>query len=322
MAVYTEVGPAEADRLLQRLGLGALTDLQGIRSGIENTNYYATTVRGQWVLTLFERLPADELPYYLQLMQHLAARGIPVPAPQPAPDGALVHTVAGKPASVVTRLPGSHRLRPDVHQAAQVGRMLARMHLAGLDFGMHQPHHRGLAWWSDTVPVVLPHLSPAQASLITEELAFQQHLAASPAGLALPRGPIHADLFRDNVMFDDTAGPDTLCGFFDFYFAGTETLLFDVAVCLNDWCADLDTGDLDEPRAAAFMAAYQAERALSHGESRAMPALLRAAALRFWVSRLWDWHLPRASALLTPKDPMHFERVLKSRIERPWHPAV
>ena len=132
MAVYTEVGFAEADALCQRLGLGVLTDLQGIRSGIENTNYYASTVRGQWVLTLFERLPADQLPYYLKLMQHLAARGIPVPAPQPATDGCLVHRVAGKPASVVTRLPGSHRLRPDADQAAQVGRMLARMHVRRL----------------------------------------------------------------------------------------------------------------------------------------------------------------------------------------------
>lgn len=320
MAVYTEVGFDEADQLCQRLGLGALTALQGIHSGIENTNYYATTVRGQWVLTLFERLSAVQLPYYLQLMQHLAARGIPVPAPQPAADGHLVHTLAGKPASVVTRLPGSHRLRPDAEHAAQVGAMLARMHLAGADFALQQPHLRGLEWWLETAPVVLPHLAPEQATLLQEELAFQQHLAASPAGRALPRGPIHADLFRDNVMFDDTAGPDRLCGFFDFYFAGTDTLLFDVAVCLNDWCADPASGALDEPRAAAFIAAYENERPLAAGEVRALPALLRAAALRFWISRLWDWHLPRSAALLAPKDPAHFERVLKSRIAEPWHP--
>jgi len=320
MAVYTEVSFAEADALVQRLGLGALTDLQGIGSGIENTNYYATTVRGQWVLTLFERLSRTELPYYLALMQHLAARGIPVPAPQPAPDGSLVHTVAGKPASVVTRLPGGHRLAPGVSHCQQVGRMLARMHTAGQSLPVAQPHLRGLAWWAETVPVVLPHLQPAQASLLVDELAFQQELADSPLGQSLPRGPIHADLFRDNVMFDDTAGPDTLCGFFDFYFAGTDWLLFDVAVCLNDWCCDLATGTLDEPRASAFMAAYRAERELTHGEIRALPALLRAAALRFWISRLWDWHLPRSAALLQPKDPTHFERVLRQRIANPWHP--
>ncbi len=322
MAVYTDVGFTEADALLQRLGLGALTDLQGIRSGIENTNYYATTARGQWVLTLFERLSAEQLPYYLQLMQHLAAQGIPVPAPQPDASGSVLHVVAGKPAAVVTRLPGSHRLLPDAAHCAQVGRMLARMHVAGLGFEQHQPHLRGLDWWLATAPVIRPHLTPEQAQLLDEELGFQQHLAASPAGQALPRGPIHADLFRDNVMFDDTAGGDMLCGFFDFYFAGTDTLLFDVAVCLNDWCADLHTGQLDEGRAAAFMAAYQQDRALTHGEVRAMPALLRAAALRFWISRLWDWHLPRDAALLQPKDPTHFERVLRSRIAQPWHPSV
>jgi len=320
MAVYTEVGHAEADALCQQLGLGPMTELRGIHSGIENTNYYATTVRGQWVLTLFERLSAEQLPYYLQLMQHLAAGGIPVPAPQPGPDGGLVHTVAGKPASVVTRLPGSHRLRPHAGHCAQVGGMLARMHLAGADFALHQPHLRGLAWWAETAPVVLPFLQPDQAVLLQEELMFQQNLAASATGQALPRGPIHADLFRDNVMFDDTAGPDRLCGFFDFYFAGTDTWLFDAAVCLNDWCSDTHSGELDEARAAAFMRAYEAERGLTHGEVRALPALLRAAALRFWISRLWDWHLPRSAALLSPKDPGFFERVLRHRIHTPWHP--
>ena len=322
MAVYTEVRFDEADALLRRLGLGALTDLQGIRSGIENTNYYASTVKGHWVLTLFERLAADQLPYYLQLMQHLASHGIPVPTPQPDATGALVHTVAGKPAAVVSRLPGSHRLRPDPDHAAQVGQMLARMHMAGLGFAMQQPHLRGLAWWTQTASVIQPHLAPEQALLLEQEIAFQQHMAASPAGQALPRGPVHADLFRDNVMFDDTAGGDRLCGFFDFYFAGTDALLFDVAVCLNDWCADLQTGLLDEPRACAFTAAYQKERALTHGEVRALPAVLRAAALRFWISRLWDWHLPGDAALLQPKDPTHFERVLRARIAQPWHPPL
>ena len=320
MAVYTEVGTDEAGALLGSLGLGPLTDLQGIRSGIENTNYYATTTRGQWVLTLFERLPAEQLPYYLRLMQHLAAHGVPVPAPQPDAQGSLLHRAGGKPAAVVTRLPGSHRLLPDGDHCAQVGAMLARMHLAGASFELQQPHLRGLAWWAETVPVVLPHLADEPAALLRDELAFQQHLAASPAGQALPRGPIHADLFRDNVMFDDTAGPDRLCGFFDFYFAGTDWLLFDIAVCLNDWCADLASGALDEPRASAFIAAYERVRPLTHGEVRAMPALLRAAGLRFWISRLWDWHLPRDAALLQPKDPAHFERVLRARIAHPWHP--
>ncbi len=322
MAVYTEVGFPEADTLLQSLGLGPLTDLQGIRSGIENTNYYASTTKGQWVLTLFERLSRAELPYYLRLMQHLATQGIPVPAPQADAQGEVLHTVAGKPAAVVTRLPGSHRLAPDVDHAAQVGAMLGRMHVAGAGFALHQPHLRGLDWWAQTVPVVLPHLQPAQSALIQDELAFQQQVASSAAGQSLPRGPIHADLFRDNAMFDDTAGPDRLCGFFDFYFAGDDVLLFDVAVCLNDWCTDLDSGHLVEERAGSFMAAYQAARPLTHAEDRLMPALLRAAAFRFWLSRLWDWHLPRDAALLQPKDPRQFERVLRDRILNPWHPCL
>jgi len=140
------------------------------------------------------------------------------------------------------------------------------------------------------------------------------------AGQALPRGPNDADLFRDNVMFDETAGQDCLCGFFDFYFAGTDSLLFDIAVCLNDWCADLESGRLAENRAAAFMLAYQAVRPLAGAELRLMPAMLRAAAFRFWLSRLWDWFLPRDAALLQPKDPGHFERVLRERIANPWHP--
>ncbi len=321
MAVYTELGFGEADALLQRLGLGALTDLRGIRSGIENTNYYATTARGQWVLTIFERLAREQLPYYLRLMQHLALAGIPVPAPQPAADGSLVHTLSAKPAAVVTRLPGSHRLAPDAPHCAQVGEMLARMHLAGASFADQQPHLRGLAWWTETVPVVLPHLDAERAALLQDELAFQQAFAASAAGQSLPKGPIHADLFRDNVMFDETAGEDRLCGFFDFYFAGTDTWLFDVAVCLNDWCCDLDSGRLVESRAWAFCNAYQRVREFTGAERRALPALLRAAAFRFWLSRLWDWHLPREAALLQPKDPAQFERVLRARIENPWHPS-
>ena len=322
MAVYTEVGFDEADQLVQTLGLGALTDLHGIRSGIENTNYYASTARGQWVLTLFERLSHEQLPYYLQLMQHLALQGIPVPAPQAGADGALVHTLAGKPAAVVTRLPGNHRMAPDAVHCEQVGAMLARMHRAGSSFQLEQPHLRGLAWWAETVPVVLPCMAESQAALLAEELRFQQAVAASAAGQSLPRGPIHADLFRDNVMFDNTAGEDRLCGFFDFYFAGTDTLLFDLAVCLNDWSIDHDSGRLVDELAVPFLAAYQSVRLLTPTELRLLPALMRAAALRFWLSRLWDWHLPRSAALLAAKDPVHFERVLRERIDNPWHPPL
>lgn len=320
MAVYTEVSFDEAAELFARLDTGALTALQPIASGIENTNYFADTAGARYVLTLFERLTHEQLPFYLQLMKHLAEHGIPVPRPHTDGAGAILHTLAGKPAAVVDRLRGRHTLAPDALHCAMVGEMLARMHLAAADFPLVQPNLRGLAWWAETVPVIQPFVTAEQAALLSDELAFQQHLAASAAYHELPRGAIHADLFRDNVMFEPAGdGTDRLSGFFDFYFAGVDTLLFDIGVCLNDWCIDLDSGRLAEDRAAAFVLAYDAVRPLSSTELRSLPALMRAAALRFWISRLWDLHLPREATLLKPHDPTHFERVLCARREAPWH---
>lgn len=319
MAVFTEVSPAQAQALLDRLGLGQLQGLRGISAGIENTNYFVTASAGEFVLTVFERLSFAQLPFYLQLMKHLAARGLAVPDPQADAQGDILFELQGKPAALVNKLRGGHQLAPDVFHCEQVGAALARMHLAAQDFPLHQPNLRGLAWWGETVPVVLPHLTPAQAELLGSELAYQQQLAASASYAELPRGPIHADLFRDNVMFEGLPGREQLSGFFDFYFAGVDAWLFDLAVCLNDWCIDLDSGRLDEQRAAAFVRAYERERPLNGAEHRLLPALLRAAALRFWVSRLWDFHLPREASMLKPHDPSHFERVLRERIARPWH---
>jgi homoserine kinase type II len=322
MAVFTEVSVDEARALVERLQVGALRRLAGITAGIENTNYFVTTERGEYVLTLFERLDFEQLPFYLHFMKHLACKGVPVPEPQADASGEILHALKGKPAALVNKLAGGHQLAPDVDHCEQVGAMLARMHLAGRDFGLHQPNLRGLDWWIATVPDVLPHVTPEQAALLNDELEFQRTLAASPAYAALPRGPIHADLFRDNVMFEGAGGQEKLTGFFDFYFAGVDTFLFDVAVCLNDWCIDLDSGRLVEERAAAFVAAYGTQREWDSGEYRLLPALMRAAAFRFWLSRLWDLHLPRSASLLKAHDPEHFERVLRERIARPWHPAV
>ena len=320
MAVYTEVSFDEAAALFERLDTGALTALQPIASGIENTNYFADTANGRFVLTLFERLTHEQLPFYLLLMKHLAERGIPVPMPHASRDGAILHTLAGKPAAVVDRLRGGHHLAPDAVHCAMVGGMLARMHEAARDFAPAQPNLRGLAWWVETVPVIEPFVAPELAALLADELAFQQQLAASAAYQELPRAAIHADLFRDNVMFErGDDGVDRLSGFFDFYFAGVDTLLFDIGVCLNDWCIDLESGRLVEERALAFVAAYDAVRPLTGTERRLLPALMRAAALRFWISRLWDLHLPRDAQLLKPHDPTHFERVLRARREAPWH---
>jgi homoserine kinase type II len=327
MAVFTEVSRDEAAAFVARLTVGTLTDLRGIQAGIENSNFFVDTrdangTTRHWVLTLFERLGFEQLPFYLELMRHLAQRGIPVPMPQADASGAILHRLKGKPAALVDRLPGGHQLAPDVHHCTQVGAMLARMHRAGVDFEPTQPNLRGLAWWIETVPQVLPHASDEQSALLRDELAYQQQLAQSPAYAALPRGPIHADLFRDNVMFEpgEAVGHERLCGFFDFYFAGVDAFLFDIAVCLNDWCIDLASGALVEDRARAFVAAYDAMRPLSGHERRLLPALMRAAAFRFWLSRLWDFHLPREASILKPHDPAHFERVLRARILSPWHP--
>ena len=313
MAVFTEVLDSQAQELLEQLQLGDLQSLEGIQGGIENTNYFLTSTQGEFVLTLFERLTHTQLPFYLYLMKHLASRGIPVPDPQADRQGDILLTVCGKPAAVVNRLRGRSQLQPSPVHCATVGAMLARMHLAGQDFSREQPNLRGLPWWTETVPLVLPHLKDDQSRLLQQELAFQQHVAASSAYAALPSGPIHADLFRDNVMFEG----ETLTGFFDFYFAGVDRWLFDIAVCLNDWCIEHSTATYLPAHGQAFLQAYQSVRPLQAAERSLLNPMLRAGALRFWISRLWDFYLPREANLLQPHDPTHFERVLRQRVLHP-----
>lgn len=331
MAVFTPVERHLAAEFVRQFGVGELTDLAECAGGIENTNYFVDTSGapgaqghtprpGRYVLTLFERLTHTQLPFYLRLMQHLAERGIPVPAPKacvtPSGAGEILFTLQGKPAALVERLAGQSELAPTPEHCAQLGAMQARMHLAGADFALHQPNLRGLAWWVETAPVVRPFLNTTQTELLDTALAEQVALARTPAYLGLPRGPGHCDLFRDNVMFSTVDGqPETphLTGIFDFYFAGVDTWLFDLAVALNDWAIDLPTGQPNPERHAALLAAYQTVRPLTDEEQTLLPALLRAGALRFWISRLWDFHLPRNAQTLTPHDPAHFERVLSAR---------
>ena len=303
MAVFTEVDEATAAALLQALDAGVLLSLAGTTGGIENTNYFVESTHGAWVLTVFERLDAAQLPFYLGLMRHLARRGLPVPEPRSDARGQLLHAIAGKPAALVNRLPGGSVDAPDLRHVALLGAMLARLHLEALDYPGTQPNLRGLAWWEATAPVVRPHLEAAQAARLDDELAFQQRFHAAAATRTLPRGPVHADLFRDNALFDGEGASLRLSGVFDFYFAGIDHHAYDLAVCLNDWCVDPDDGRLAEDRAQALVAAYHAARPLTAAELRALPAMRRAAALRFWLSRLADWHLPRPASLLRPKDP-------------------
>ena len=310
MAVFTAVSVDDLDPWIQQFPLGRVRAVDGISSGIENSNFFLTTDTGAYVLTVFENLHFEQLPFYLHLMRHLAERGVLVPAPIANARGDILHTLHSKPAAIVTKLAGACQMAPQPVHCAAVGAMLAKMHLAGRDFPLEQPNLRGLDWWQATTPQVLPFLSDDKAALLREEMRFQQAFAAGAIHAALPRGPVHADLFRNNVMFDG----ERLTGFFDFYFAGCDSWLFDVAVTVNDWCVDLDSGALDPVRTRALLDAYHAARPFDATEAQAWPAMLRAAALRFWLSRLYDLHLPRAAELLTPHDPGHFERILRERV--------
>ena len=317
MAVFTAVTEHQLAEWMQAYDLGDLVALRGIPSGIENSNFFLSTTRGEYVLTIFENLTAGQLPFYLDLMRHLAAHRVPVPDPMPRADGALFGLLHGKPATIVTKLDGAPELAPREAHCVEVGQMLARMHLAGRDFALTQPNLRSLPWWEQTVPTVLPFLDAGQRELLTSELAHQQAFFASADYAALPGGPCHCDLFRDNVLFSHArAAPGhavRLGGFFDFYFAGCDKWLFDVAVTVNDWCVDLATGVLDRARTDAFLRAYQTVRPFTPAETRHWTDMLRAGAYRFWVSRLYDFHLPRSAELLKPHDPGHFERILRER---------
>ena len=313
MAVFTPVSLDDLVPWMASFSLGTAKDIRGISSGIENSNFFVTTEKGEFVLTLFEKLTFDELPFYLNLMQHLAKKGIKVPAPVPDNNGRILHTLCGKPACLVSKLEGDWVPAPKPVHCAQVGDMMAKMHLAGRDYPLEQPNLRGIAWWRKTVPEVLPFLSTEASFLLQNEMRFQEEFAASTLYWKLFRGPVHADLFRNNVMFDG----DELSGFFDFYFAGCDTWLFDVAVAINDWCIDLETGEFDMNRVRAFLDAYHAVRPFTVDECAAWKAILRSAALRFWISRLYDFHMPREAQILTPHDPRHFERILRLRVALP-----
>ena len=314
MAVFTALSRNDVDAFLTQFSLGQLVDLRGIHTGIENTNYFVTTDRGRYVLTLFERLTAKQLPFYLQLMRHLAHKGLPVPEPQPTRTGVLLAELKSKPAALVTRLPGIATADPTPAHCAQVGNFLARMHLAGQDFAPFQPHLRGIGWWKAVVPKLEPHVPDHVVHALAEELIYQDTFFRSARFEKLPSGPIHADLFRDNVLLIRGGdGTDTIGGVIDFYFAGCSIWLFDLAVTINDWCIVQTTGAFEPIRARALLDAYHAVRPLTDDEHECWRTSLRAAALRFWISRLYDYYLPRPAHLLTPHDPAHFERILKRR---------
>ena len=322
MAVFTPIELSDISTWISRdFDIGQAIDIRGIHGGIENSNFFLDTEKDgkkqEYVLTIFERLSAEQLPYYLELMRHLANKSIPVPKPLENKQGQILFTLKGKPAAIVSKLPGLSRLAPEAKHCALVGEYLAKMHLASSDFKHTQENLRSLAWWQKTVPQVLSRLSDAQKELLTSELATQEQFFASEAYTSLPQGASHCDLFRDNVLFDpqgaNDSSQDQLGGFFDFYFAGTDKWLFDLAVTANDWCLADNKQDLDPARFKALMDAYQSVRPLTTEEQTSWPLMMRAAALRFWISRLWDFYLPRDAQMLTPHDPRHFENILLSR---------
>jgi len=317
MAVFTSVSLDDARALLARYDLGEFVSLRGITAGIENTNYFLNTTRGEYVLTLFEKLSMAQLPFYIELMHHLAAKGVAVPSPQSLRAGGRITELHGKPTAIVSRLAGGYEPAPGAAHCRIAARTQARTHLGARDFPMAQPNLRGLAWWQETAPHVMPFLTDAQATLLNDEIAAQIAFSQSTDYAELERGPAHCDLFRDNVLFAGTSEDPVMGGVIDFYFAGCDAWLFDVAVAVNDWCIVRETGVLVPELAQAWIEAYGAERAYTEAEHRAWPMMLRAAALRFWISRLYDFYRPREAETLKPHDPTHFERILRLRREAP-----
>jgi homoserine kinase type II len=314
LSVYTPVSQPELALWLRNYSVGALEALEPIKAGIENTNYFVTTAQGRYVLTLFERLPAAELPFYVNLMAHLARHGIPCPAPVADQNDAYLGELNGKPAALVTRLPGRSLERPGAAECRELGKLLARLHLAARSYSAYLENPRGPRWWRLAARDLEPFVDAGERRLLDAELAFQ----ARQRFPDLPRGPVHADLFRDNALFEGTR----LSGVFDFYFAGVDCLLYDVAVSANDWCLVDPARDraLEPARLQAFLDAYHALRPFGAAERDAWPAMLRAAALRFWLSRLHDLHLPRPGELVHAHDPAHFRDILERRIAEapPW----
>src|SRR5271169_1607607 len=309
MSVYTPVTADDLAAWLTRYALGTVHAFEPIAPGIENSNFFLTTAKGRYVLTLYERLPSEELPFYLNLMAHLARSGVMAPAPQPDRSGALWSFLNGKPAGLVARLDGSPVARPAASHCAAVGTALAELHLAAKQYRGRLNNRRGPGWWRQAARAVRPLLSAEQNALVASELKYQGGFAKTK----LPRGAIHGDLFCDNVLFVD----GRVSGIIDFGFAATDALAYDLAITVNDWCVPRDAqpvATLDPERARALIGAYATLRPLTFEERALWGPLLRAAALRFWLSRLYDLHLPRQGELTHAHDPAVFEQILRNRI--------
>ncbi|MBC7768063.1 MAG: homoserine kinase [Phycisphaerales bacterium] len=301
MAVYTTLSDSDLAALLAQYDLGPATSCKGIAEGVENSNYLLRTGAGQFILTIFEkRVREEDLPFFMQLMARLAERGVPAPQPIATKTGALFTHTKQKPAAIISFLDGVWPRAPDIGHCAAIGEVLARMHVALEGFELARANALSLDGWEKLIAPRLAqaeYLRPGLASLIERDVAETR--AAWPRDL--PRGPIHADLFPDNALFLGTR----LTGVIDFYFACTDFLSYDLAVCLNAWCFAHER-DYDIARGAAMIAAYETIRPLSDAEREALPTLCRGAALRFFATRLADWGDTPAGALVKPKDPLEY----------------
>jgi homoserine kinase type II len=311
MAVYTDVGADELNTFLAGYDLGALLSYKGIAEGVENSNFLVHTSRGYYILTLYEkRVAPEDLPFFLALMEHLAARGLTCPQPVKNLTGDMLGWIAGRPAAIVTFLDGMWIRRPAANHCAALGEALARLHLAGADFPLKRRNALSADGWRPLYVASAAGADTVQPGLrdaIEKELALLE--GAWPGGL--PEGVIHADLFPDNVFFLG----DKLSGLIDFYFACTDTLAYDIAICLNAWCFEPDHS-YNVTKGRALLQGYQEARRLSVEERVALPILARGAALRFLLTRLVDWLNVPPGALVRPKDPLEYFRKLR------FHQAV
>ncbi len=306
MAVYTEVSDSDLEEFLQAYDLGALLSLKGIAEGVENSNYLLRSEAGTFILTLYERRVAEaDLPFFLGLMEHLAERGINCPLPVKGRDGTALRRLAGRPAALISYLEGLWVRRPQVHHCAALGRALAEMHEAGKDFPLLRANALSLEGWPKLFALSearADSVEPGLTTLVAGEIALLE--SEWPAGL--PSGIIHADLFPDNVFFLKSH----LSGLIDFYFACNDLLAYDIAVCLNAWCFESDNS-FNVTKGQALIHAYESVRRLAAAERAALPILARGAALRFLLTRLYDWLTVPAGALVTPKDPLEYLRKLR-----------
>jgi len=305
MSVFTPVSDAEASALLEHYSLGELEKLEGIAQGVENTNYFLTTTTGEYVLTLFEHIPRADLPFYVGLMDHLAHHEVICPAPMRMESGEMLAEVNGKPACIVTRLPGAPNPAPDADVCRAAGTILARLHVAGVEYDASLENWRGRQWRERFAAAVRSKLGAAENDLIDSENRYQ----AIHDDSVLPQGVIHGDYFHDNVLWDDEGQG----GVIDFYFACDDALLYDVAIGVNDWCVRPDA-TLDHPRAHAFIEGYEQLRPLESFERELWPVMLRRAALRTWLGRLGYNYFPRDSHMTIPKDHEFSRRLLEHHI--------